>query len=191
MPNTQGMLARLFVKPILPRRCSPPGWDGATSWGASGVFLQPLACDTTQKCLFQRGRGDERQPSRSSQSPQGLGICLPKQRAEQAADPGTGDVQTPARPLSSPPFFGTSGPGAAALPCVFTLSSLWGLLRASELASLPKKDTGLPEDEQMFLSPGRRGQPGVTRAQNKGNTQKGLPGKGLSQETGPTCEAQK
>lgn len=81
----------------------------------------------------------------------------------------------PTQPLSSPTFLGTSGPGAAALPCVFTPSSLWGLLGSSELASLLKKDTGLPKDEQMFLSPGHRGQPAVTRTQSKGNTQKGLP----------------
>lgn len=81
----------------------------------------------------------------------------------------------PTQPLSSPTFLGTSGPGAAALPCVFTPSSLWGLLGASELASLLKKDTGLPKDEQMFLSPGHRGQPAVPCTQSKGNTQKGLP----------------
>lgn len=88
--------------------------------------------------------------------------CPPKQMAEQTGDPETGDVQTPAQALSSHPFFGTTGPGAATLPCVFTPSSLWGLLQASELACLLKKDTSLPGDKQMFLSPGCRGQPGVT-----------------------------
>lgn len=33
---------------------------------------------------------------------------------------------------------------------------------ALELDSLPTKDTSLPKDEQMFLSLGHRGQPGVT-----------------------------
>lgn len=113
------------------RWCHLPG----CLWGVSpNTVPVTLACDTAQKCLFQCGRGDERQLSRSSQSPWGLGLCLPKQR-----HPGTGDVQMPAWPLSSPSFFGTSGPGAAALPCVFTPSCLSGLLRASELASLPKK----------------------------------------------------
>jgi len=89
----------------------------------------------------------------------------------------------PAQPLPSTPFFGTSGLGAAALPCLFMPSSLWGLLRASELASLPKKDIGLPGDEQMFLALGRRGQPGVTRARSKGSTQNILPeGNGVKKQ---------
>lgn len=120
---------------------------------------------------------DERHLSRSSQSPWDLDTCLPKQRAGQAAEPGT-DVQTPAWPLSSPPFFETSGPGAASLTCVFMPLSTWGILRASVLASLPKKDKGMPEDGQMFLSPGCRVQPGVTCRLEQGQYPKDPPEKG-------------
>ena len=62
-------------------------------------------------------------------------------------------------PLASSHSSGTSGQGATVLPCVFPPSSLWGLLRASELMSLPKPDRGLPEAKQMFLSLGCWGQP--------------------------------
>lgn len=104
-----GVLPGLFVKPTLPRICSPTRLGSRHLMGnfrsvSPNTVTVPLACDTAQKCLFQCGRGRG-----SSPCPPGPGP-LPVQ-AKGKGLPG------PFPPLS---FLGTSGPGAAALPCIFT-----------------------------------------------------------------------
>lgn len=131
-------------------RMPPPG-----IWGTSPNTIPVLlAYHIAPNFLFQNGKGDHRQLTRSSPSPPGLVTGQPKQTAEQGQE-----MAKYCPPLASSHSSGTSEQGATVLPCVFPPSSLWGLLRASELMSLPKPDRGLPEAKQMFLSLGCWGQP--------------------------------
>lgn len=78
-PTPGGCSLGYLWSPVSPRRCSSTGLGRChllgCLWGVSpNTAAVPRACDTAQKCLFQHGRGDERQLSRP---PSLLGAWVP------------------------------------------------------------------------------------------------------------------
>ena len=145
MPNTQGMLARLFVKPILPRRCSPPGWDGATSWGASGVSLQPLFQSHLPVTLPRNASFNVEEVMRGSPpDPPSLlrawvSACPSKGQSRQ---PTQGQEMSKRLPGPFPPLPFLGPQGQVLLPCpVFSHCRLSGVCSGPQSWPLSRKKT--------------------------------------------------